>query len=421
MTAKVQAPVISAESAATYRQPANWAFSTYRVLSRSYFHLPVLWVWLAVEQGISVWGVAVLLALYSGTLTFGAPLAQRLQRRLPPGRSIVLGELTKALGLAVVLLAGDVVAAVALGQVIGGLGYSLGQGPDSVLLRTFYGDSDDEAAAYGTQESRSMSWVFAAVLVAGVAGGFLYDAAPASPFVASVAVTLLAAVAAGRLAGLAARTGALAATAAPVAVAPADGAPAQAPAPPVRLTADERRWALYYASVRGLAVAAFVALLPMVFFLELEVDVALFGLVLGSFSVMAWLSGRYGTRLLASVTPGLIPAASVAALGGAFALFALTDALPLALVAMAVLGTVNGVVRPLAMSRINAVGGRSRAERGRVIGAMERLYGAINATAVVLAGAVADAASATAALWTFSGAAVGLGLLGLVVGGRRSS
>mgnify|MGYP006198143259 CR=1 FL=1 len=219
MTAEVQAPAISTESAIRYRQSANWAFTTYRVLSRSYFHLPVLWVWLAVEQSISVWGVAVLLALYSGTLTFGAPFAQRLQRRLPPGRSIVLGELTKALGLAVVLLAGDVVAVVALGQVIGGLGYSLGQGPDSVLLRTFYGDSDDEAAAYGTQESRSMSWVFAAVLVAGVAGGFLYDAAPASPFVASVAVTLLAAVAAGQLAVLAARTGAVTATAAPAEVA----------------------------------------------------------------------------------------------------------------------------------------------------------------------------------------------------------
>lgn len=423
MTAKVQAPVISAESAAAYRQHANLAFTTYRVLSRSYFHLPVLWVWLAVEQGISVWGVAVLLALYSGTLTFGAPLAQRLQRRLPPGRSIVLGELTKALGLAVVLLAGDVVAAVALGQVIGGLGYSLGQGPDSVLLRTLYGDGGDEAAAYGTQESRSMSWVFAAVLVAGVAGGFLYDAAPASPFVASVAVTLLAAVAAGRLAALAARTGAVAATAAPAEVAPAVGATAaEAPTPPaVRLTPDERRWALYYASVRGLAVAAFVALLPMVFFLELEVRVALFGLVLGSFSVMAWLSGRYGTRVLASVPPGLIPPASVAALGGAFALFAVADALPLALVAMAVLGTVNGVVRPLAMSRINAAGGRSRAERGRVVGAMERLYGAFNAMAVVLAGVVADAASANAALWTFGGAAVGLGLLGLLAGGRRST
>ena len=287
----------------------------------------------------------------------------------------------------------------------------------------FYGDSDDEAAAYGTQESRSMSWVFVAVLVAGVVGGFLYDAAPASPFVASVAVTLLAAVAAGRLAGLAARTGAIAATAAPAAVAPATGgAGHRGPAPPsVRLTADERRWALYYASVRGLAVAAFVALLPMVFFLELEVEVALFGLVLGSFSVMAWLSGRYGTRVLASVPPGLIPPASVAALGGAFALFAVADALWLALVAMAVLGTVNGVVRPLAMSRINAAGGRSRAERGRVVGAMERLYGAFNATAVVLAGVVADAASADAALWTFSGAAVGLGLVGLLVGGRRSS
>jgi MFS family permease len=402
------------------RARANVAFTAYRILSRSYFHLPVLWVWLAIEQGISVWGVAVLLAAYSGTLSFGAPLAQRLQRRLPPGRSLVFGELTKALGLLIVVLAGDVVAAVALGQVVGGLGYSLGQGPDSVLLRSLYGDGEDEAAAYGQMESRSMSWVFAAVLVAGVAGGVLYDAAPASPFVASVAVTLLAAVAAVRLTGLArqADAGVDVAPAAKAAgtdgAGPAGGAPT--PAPGVRLTADERRWALYYASVRGLAVAAFVALLPMVFFLGLEVEVALFGLVLGSFSVMAWLSGRYGTRVLAPVRPGLIPPVSVVALGAAFALFAVAGSLPLALVGMAVLGTVNGVVRPMAMSRINAVPGRSRAERGRVVGTMERLYGVLNASAVLVAGIVADAASVTAALWVFSGAAVALGLLGLVLG-----
>jgi MFS family permease len=428
VTIDAAAPPISIGTHSPYRVQADLSFTAYRILSRSYFHLPVLWVWLAVEQGISVWGVAVLLALYSGTLTFGAPFAQRLQRRLPAGRSLVLGELTKAAGLAIVVLAGDVVGAVALGQVVGGLGYSLGQGPDSVLLRTFYGDGDDDVAAYGTQESRSMSWVFIAVLVAGVAGGFLYDAAPASPFVASIAVTLLASVAGARLTSLAA-----AAAPAPEPVSPPTaptGEPAAtptgastepAPAPPaVRLTPDERRWAVYYASVRGLAVAAFVALLPMVFFLDLEVRVALFGLVLGSFSVMAWLSGRFGTRALATVRPGLIPPVSVVALGGAFALFALADALPLALVAMAVLGTVNGVVRPLAMSRINAAPGRTRAERGRVVGSMERLYGAFNAVAVVVAGVVADAASATAALWTFSGAAVGLGLLGLLVGsGRR--
>lgn len=102
MTAEVLTPVISPESASqsatTYRRHANWVFTSYRVLSRSYFHLPVLWVWLAVEQGISVWGVAVLLALYSGTLTFEAPLAQRLRRRPPPGRSIVLGDLLAVLG-----------------------------------------------------------------------------------------------------------------------------------------------------------------------------------------------------------------------------------------------------------------------------------------------------------------------------------
>lgn len=386
------------------RTQATLAFYAYRILSRAYFHLPVLWVWFYAEQGLDIWVAAVLLAVYSGTLTFGAPLAQRLQRRLPGGRSLVVGELMKAAGLAVVVVARDQVPLIVLGQLLGGIGYSLGQGPDSVLLRSLY--RDDEGAVYAGHESRSMSWVFVSVLIAGVIGGFMYEESPSSPFVASIVVTLLAAVAAVVLTSRAREP-------------EVDTAPAgQAPAATVPLTADERRWTLYYATMRGFALAAFVAVLPMLFFLTLEVDVTLFGLVLGSFSVMAWFSGRYGVRLLKKVSDRIVSAASVVLLGAAFAILAVSEVLGVALVGMAVLGAVNGVVRPMAMSQLNAVPGRTKPERGRILAGMERRYGLVNATAIVAGGILADVWSDSVALWTFSAVAVLLGLGSLAFAGR---
>jgi MFS family permease len=179
----------------------------------------------------------------------------------------------------------------------------------------------------------------------------------------------------------------------------------------------------YYAMVRGLAVAAFVALLPMVFFVDLRVQVSLFGLVLGSFSLFAYLSGRYGTRAVRSLPDLAVPLISAAVLAGAFALFAAANEIGVALVGMALLGAANGVVRPLAMSRLQSVPNRTAAQRGFVVGTMERCYGSFNAIAVIAGGVIADLANVHTALWVY---AIGSGALGVawfavLASGRRAA
>lgn len=400
-----QAPAPGAAGQA--RRRAVRAFYLYRVLSRSYFHLPVLLIWFLEASELSVPVATGLLALYGATLTYGAPVAARLQRRLPPAASIVAGELVKAAGLAVLVGSGGNVVGAGAGQILSGLGYGLAQGPDSLLLRSLH--RDDEAEEYGQHESRSMSWVFAAVLVAGIAGGVLYGRAPQLPFWASVGTTLLAALAASRLGAAASK----ARSPAPVA---AGGGASQA----VSLQPAERRWIAYYVTMRGLALAAFVGLLPIVFFYELAVDVRLFGVVLGTFSVFAYVSGRYGRTLLAHLPDTVVPTVSILGLAAALALLAAAPNLAVALVGMALLGAVGGVVRPLTMARLGAVARRTPDERGTVIGRMERFYGLANALAIVAGGTVAQVAGVGVALWGFAGVAVLVGLAspGLVRRGR---
>jgi MFS family permease len=401
------------------RQRATRAFYCYRMSSRALFHLPILWVWFVEGHHIRVWVAAILLAAYSATLTFGAPVAHRLQRFLPPARSMLLGEIVKVAGLLALVLAGGNVAAVLAAQLIGGIGYSMAQGPDSVLLRSLY--RDGEAAEYGRHESRSMSMVFVSVLIAGVIGGYLYSQAPAAPFAASMCANGLAAVIAvimGRLAVASGMPGSV-----PAAGRPAGGA---APAPPGGasrrrpvLTAADWQWMLYYAMVRGLAIAAFVALLPMIFFVDLRVHVSMFGVVLGSFSVFAYLSGRYGAQGLKRLSDPLIPLLSAAVLAGSFALFAGAGVLAVALVGMATLGAASGVVRPLAMSRLQSIPHRSAAERGAAIATMERCYGAFNAAAVAAGGIVADLANVRDALWAYAALSGVLGALWFLAMARR--
>ncbi|MBO0819466.1 MAG: hypothetical protein J2P26_01295, partial [Nocardiopsaceae bacterium] len=198
-------PVELGQPAARARRLATRAFYCYRVLSRSYFHLPILWVWFVEGHGERVWATAILLAVYSATLTFGAPLATRLRRFLPGTRSMLTGEVVKIAGLLGLVFAGGDIAGIVAAQLVGGIGYSLAQGPDSVLLRSLF--TDDEASEYSRHESRSMSLVFVAVLLAGVAGGYLYSWRPAAPFIASVGTCALAVGAALAMDRLAAATG----------------------------------------------------------------------------------------------------------------------------------------------------------------------------------------------------------------------
>ncbi|GGB53087.1 MFS transporter [Tistrella bauzanensis] len=367
----------------------------YRILSRLYFHLPILFVFFY-EHGLDIFRLELLLAAYGLTICLAAGIAAPLGRLLPLKGVIAIGEVLKALGLAMIVATAVLVTddgaaltpftqplAIDQGfwwllaaQVLGGIGYSLAQGTDSALLRSLH--RDDQMAAYRGHESRTASLIFLAVLVAGAIGSVLYRFDAELPFLAALVAALASAVAILLVKAPAPLVSATPAT--------GGGAAAAKPAATGGRVQGEAGWMIYYILMRAFALATFVGFLPALFFLTLKIDLYWFGLVLSLFNLAAFLSARYavkvmdriGTRAIAVVMPaiGLV----------SLVLFATASQNLIAgLAAITALGLATGGIRPVTMTNLNKLP-MATAVRARLIGRMERWYGLTNAAVLAVGG-----------------------------------
>lgn len=334
----------------------------YRIVSRLYFHLPVLLVFFLLED-FSIFAAEVLLAVYGLAVTAGSAFAPRLRGRLPRKWLVAGGEVLKIAGLLLVVATGEVWAA-AIGQAVNGLGYAITQMTDASLLAAVAPSKEANAKA----QSNTQSYMFLAVLVAGVVGAVMFDADRESVFYASMGAALLSALI-------------VAAVREPrEEAAGAAGGPSAGPG---ELTADEAWWVRYYVTLRAVTLAVFVGFLPYLFFEIIEVSLAWFGVVLGIFSLAAFLGARYAVALMDRAGKPPLTLATLALSLASMAVFATEPPLGVALVAMLLFGLSAGGVRPLTMS---GLGGR----RGELVPTMERRFGLVNAAILVAGGALLD-------------------------------
>ncbi len=359
-------------------------FYIYRIVSRLYFHLPVLFFhFYRVDMGLG--RIIVLLAVYGLITTVTANLSSRLHHRLSLKQMVALGEILKAIGLALVILGtrigGTEFWTVMAGQVIGGTGFSLAISADGSLLRTITQASGNEL--FNQIQSRSQSRMFIATLVAGCVGSILYDYEAHWPFYASLGATIAASAAilfikaeeAPVVAGAMAKTDGLAA---------------------IGLDGSQRFWMNFYSISRAYTLGPFVGFLPF-YFIQLQVDPFLFGSVLGLFSVGAFLAALYANTFLKYFGLPALMVATVASMLGSMLLFGFSEWLSVrgidyfvtGLVAVALLGVGSGGVRPLTMANINL--GRLKAEhRPRVLSRMERNFGVFNGVLLAAGGALLE-------------------------------
>lgn len=351
-------------------------FYAYRIISRLYFHLPVIFVFLYLHDP-DLFTVELLIAVYAMTLALMAPLAPVLAARLPLKVVIGSGEIAKAAGLAVMVF-WPRIPGFLLAQILGGIGYALAQGTDSGLLRAQFGDG--EIDEYRQHEARSQSWVFIGMLLAGISGSVLFRYQQELPFLAAAAAALLAALAMFMIPYHASSSLARAATMPPS----ADGAETE----PRHF--EQRFWAAFYIIIRATALSIFVAFLPYYFFLILKIDLYYFGFVLSLFTLAAFFSARKAGTIMSVM--GIRAATSLVlllmflslGLFGASPLFWPNSIFP-GLAAITALGLATGCVRPLTMSALNGIG-LPASLRSNAISRMERLYGVANAFAIVFGG-----------------------------------
>ena len=346
---------------------------SYGVVSRLYFHLPVLFVFLLLRD-YGILAVEVLLAVYGVSLTLASWAGQSLPATLSQRAVIAFGEALKAVGLVLIVVSTSYWAAFA-GQVLAGVGFGLTAGRETALLRAV---APPERAT--VLQGNLQSYIFLSTLVGGVLGAVLFTWAQSLPFLASIASILVAAaiVAAVREpARMAALAGAASAS--------TQASPAPATDEPGRRS-GRGIWVAYYVVSRALAMALFVGFLPYLFFVQMELPVAWFGVVLGLYSVAAFLSARYVSRAGGAI--GNLTAAVLSALLILIAVLLFAQGSRTAgLVGIAVLGLGAGGIRPLGLAGLR-LAELAPDVRGRLLLRQEQLFGLVNAAALVLGGVI---------------------------------
>ncbi|PPF55892.1 hypothetical protein C5D04_16095 [Rathayibacter sp. AY1D2] len=346
--------------------------TVYRIVSRAYFHLPVVAVFL-LARGYPILAVALLLALYGVVAALADGPLSPLTRRLSSAGALVVGEGVKALGLVVIVLDADPVAVV-ISQLLAGCGFSLTAGRDAALASSLRAGADARR-----QETRVQSGMFLASFGAGVLGAASLALWDRLPFLLSALVSC-AALAVVLLARL------------PLGASAASGVAARAVRPAV-LPAAVRFWSLYYSVNRAVLLAAYTFVIPLLLFQELRLTLPAFGLVLGLYT----LAGLAAARLspLIAGTPLV------------FRLTALTQVLGLALTTLGVLGAAiaglallgiaGGFVRPATMIALApAMNGLEDGARVAVMRGLERNQGILQAVLLVGAGILVPLTGGTA-------------------------
>lgn len=364
---------VDRENAVTSEARRIRLFVAYRIISRLYFHLSILYIFLLqAPHGTLV--VAVILAAYGVAVSLGTPLGRVVLRSVGPAGALIIGELLKAVGLVLLVLAPASIALALVGQVINAVGFAITTVADPAAVSRVSGG---DARVAGRLQSSTQSVMFLALLASGVAGGFLYNVDPRLPLVGGAVAAVLAAVTAIGLRRMITRP-------APGSVATGKSTGDVVPG----FFQEERPWVSYYVLTRGFMLGAFVGLLPYHLFVVVGIGVIGLAFCLAGYSLAAFITARYVRPILDTLGPGRYAVLSGVILIVALAVFATTDSVWAASTGMVLLGAASGGVRPATMSKLTEVAAEKRggAIPPELIGRMERLFGICNAAVILLGG-----------------------------------
>lgn len=305
--------------------------TVYRVVSRGYFHLPIVTVFF-LSQGFSPLSTALLLAFYGLVAALADVPLSPLRRLLSLKGALMLGEALKIAGL--VLLVGAVDPALAVGsQLLSGIGFSLTAGTDAALASSLR-----RGSGVASQESRVQIGMFLASFACGAIGATSTLIWDRLPFLLSAGTSLCAGAVLlwSRLPFL-----------------DGDQRDASAGGRPNlrenRLPGSGAFWAFYYSFNRGLLLSAYTFLIPLLLATRIGVPLPWFGLILGLYTLLGLLAARLSSKLAGS--PVLLYV-TVGSLVSGFALM-VPGSLGLAVGGIALLGIAGGFVRPAALTALS--------------------------------------------------------------------
>lgn len=327
-------------------------FFIYRAVSRLYFYLPVLVLYFFV-QGESFFKIGVLLCVYSlSVMVFEQPTSKLIEY-FGAKRIIVFGEVLKACGLTLLVYGAQTSYSI-IAQLLTGAGYALAAGGDASLMSRSLIDAEQQAKV----QKKAHVIVLVCVITASVVGGVLaqlYGARTA--LLISIVPPLLAALSACLF------------------IEPYTGKGQS----PLTTTSAGYIWlarspallmsVLSYGTTRAIFMSMFVAFIPIAYLILFKVPLAVFGVVMGVYTVVSILTASYSTAICQRFGERLTVMLSYTFLTLAGGVLMYQGPVPQLLYLSPILmGFSAGITRPLAVVQFNRLTDLQGAGRSLTLG-----------------------------------------------------
>lgn len=357
------------------------SFYIYRIFSRFYFHVPVLFIFFYLK-GLSILQIELMLAIYGLVLMIAPKFIGSIKNVIKRKCTIMIGEGIKALGL-ICFINGNGFTILIIGQILSGLGYSFTAGTDSILLKSLFqkygeGNKNPYNYKYKTVESNSNSYMFVAFLIAGILGSILFNWNQKYVFYFSIISNIISIIAM-------------------LVISEAKDMEndnnVNITDIKTTLIMDEKLkkeisfWKSYYSISRAFTLGSFVGFVPYFFFVLTNVNLYYFGLILGLFNLAGFIASRVIIKISNKMGYQKLTIITLALLAIALLIFGIFANIIIGIIAITLLGIASGGVRPLTLSHLNTLD-LSSGERMKIISSMEQQYGFWNALILILGGVI---------------------------------
>lgn len=366
------------------------SFYLYRIFSRLYFHVPMLFVYFY-TYGISVVEIEFLLAVYGVVLIIAPKIVVKFKNKYKQKSIIIVGELIKIMGLLCFVLTKNIFVLI-IGQIFSGLGYSFIAGTDSNLLKLLFGTYKGNAYDYKKVEANSNSYMFVAFLGAGVLGSVLFQTNNQLIFICSIASSALAIISTCFITEKKELKE-------PQEISIPDKDTENADVVEelkdtisnqsvvLQKNKELSFWKNYYALSRAVTLATFVGFLPYYFFLVTDVNLYYFSAILSLFNLFGFVSSRVVIRLEQRFGNKVMAVCTSAILIVAFIVFSVSDNIIISIINLSLLGLASGIIRPITMISINQYD-LIQSDRIKIVSSMEQIYGFWNASLLIIGGII---------------------------------
>lgn len=344
-------------------------FYIYRIISRSYFHLPILFVYFYLKN-IPILQIELLLAIYGFMLIISAKWNAFLAKRIKQKHVIAIGEFIKAIGLACFISSSNLLILI-IGQVLSGIGYSLTAGTDAGLLRNLF--SNQNSDSYKKVESSSNSYMFISFLLSGIIGSVIFNWNTEYVFYFSIGANIIAMLSILFIK----ETKELTTSKSKV-----HGIEEDFESLDVQIPVENLFWKNYYALSRAFSQAIFVGFLPYLFFITIKVNFYYFGLILSLFTLTGFFSARFIIRISKKVDKKKLAIGTLTISLLSIMLFSFSKGYLISIIAISLLGFSSGGVRPLSFSNLDT-SKMNNNQRNLFFSSIEKLYGFWNVSLLI--------------------------------------